>query len=55
MSIQRSKPQGKGHAILPSHYSHHGRTSIDPELMIRILLVGYCYGIRSERRLCVKT
>jgi hypothetical protein len=29
-----------------------GRPSIDPELMIRMLLVGYCYGIRSERRLC---
>jgi transposase len=29
-----------------------GRPSIDPELMIRILLVGYCYGIRSERRPC---
>jgi transposase len=25
---------------------------IDPELMIRMLIVGYCYGIRSERRLC---
>jgi transposase len=33
-------------------YSHTGRPSIDPELMIRMLLVGYCYGIRSERRLC---
>ena len=29
-----------------------GRPSIDPELMIRMLIVGYCYGIRSERRLC---
>ena len=29
-----------------------GRPSIDPELMIRMLLVGYCYGIRSKRRLC---
>ena len=29
-----------------------GRPSIDPELMIRMLLVGYCFGIRSERRLC---
>jgi transposase len=28
------------------------RPSIDPELMIRLLVVGYCYGIRSERRLC---
>jgi hypothetical protein len=28
-----------------------GRPSIDPELMIRMLLIGYVYGIRSERRL----
>jgi transposase len=33
-------------------YSEVGRPSIDPELMIRMLIVGYCYGIRSERRLC---
>ena len=33
-------------------YSHTGRPSIDPELLIRMLLVGYCFGIRSERRLC---
>jgi transposase len=33
-------------------YSDAGRPSIDPELMIRMLLLGYCYGIRSERRLC---
>lgn len=33
-------------------YSEIGRPSIDPELMIRMLLVGYCFGIRSERRLC---
>src|SRR4029077_13594570 len=37
---------------LSPHYSHTGRPSIDPELMIRMLLIGYCYGIRSERRLC---
>ena len=37
---------------LEPYYSHTGCPSIDPELMIRILLVGYCYGIRSERRLC---
>jgi transposase len=29
-----------------------GRPSIDPELLIRMLIVGYCFGIRSERRLC---
>ena len=33
-------------------YSETGRPSIDPELMIRMLIVGYCIGIRSERRLC---
>src|SRR5947209_17766216 len=37
---------------LAPFYSMIGRPSIDPELMIRILLVGYCFGIRSERRLC---
>lgn len=37
---------------LSGFYSTTGRPSIDPELMIRMLLVGYCYGIRSERRLC---
>jgi len=39
-------------AHLEPFYSHTGRPSIDPELMIRMLLVGYCYGIHSERRLC---
>lgn len=37
---------------LAPFYSHTGRPSIDPELMIRMLMVGYCFGIRSERRLC---
>jgi transposase len=37
---------------LAPHYSHTGRPSIAPELMIRMLIVGYCFGIRSERRLC---
>ena len=37
---------------LSPFYSHTGRPSVDPELMIRMLLVGYCYSIRSERRLC---
>jgi len=37
---------------LAPFYSDIGRPSIDPELMIRMLLVGYCFGIRSERRLC---
>jgi transposase len=37
---------------LKPFYSSIGRPSIDPELMIRMLIVGYCMGIRSERRLC---
>ena len=37
---------------LEPFYSAIGRPSVDPELMIRMLLVGYCCGIRSERRLC---
>jgi transposase len=37
---------------LAPFYSHTGRPSIDPELMVRMLIVGYCFGIRSERRLC---
>lgn len=37
---------------LEDYYSHTGRPSVDPELMIRMLIVGYCFGIRSERRLC---
>ena len=37
---------------LASHYSSMGRPSIDPELMIRMLVVGYVFAIRSERLLC---
>ncbi len=37
---------------LKAYYSHTGHPSVCPELMIRMLLVGYCYSIRSERRLC---
>jgi transposase len=33
-------------------YSHTGRPSIAPEILIRMLLIGYLYGITSERRLC---
>lgn len=39
-------------AQLTPFYSHTGRPSIDPELIFRMLVVGYCFGIRSERRLC---
>ena len=37
---------------LAPYYSHTGRPSVDPELMIRVPLIGYCCGIRSERQLC---
>jgi transposase len=37
---------------LTPFYSHTGRPSVDPVLMMRILVIGYCFGIRSERRLC---
>ncbi len=40
------------HQHLAEHYSQIGRPSIDPELIMRMLVIGYCYGIRSERRLC---
>ena len=40
---------------LAPHYSHTGRPSIDPELMIRMLLIGYCYGIRSDVRSTVRS
>src|SRR6476659_11099379 len=40
------------HQHLRPFYSDIGRPSVDPELMIRMLIVGYCYGIRHERRLC---
>src|SRR5436190_279335 len=39
-------------AELRPFYSTIGRPSIDPDLMLRMLIVGYCMGIRSERRLC---
>lgn len=39
-------------AELAPHYSHTGRPSIDPELMIKMLILGYVLAIRSERALC---
>jgi len=39
------------HKGLESFYSDIGRPSVDPQLMIRMLVVGHCYGIWSERRL----
>src|SRR6201995_1073046 len=40
------------HKELAAYYSHTGRPSIDPVLMIRMLIVGYVFAIRSERRVC---
>ena len=37
---------------LAPYYSHTGYPSIDPELMIRMMLLCYCFSIRSDRRLC---
>ena len=51
-SIDRHLDLSSIRTHLADFYSHTGRPSVDPELMIRMLLVGYCFGIRSERRLC---
>ena len=51
-SIDRFVDLSSIRAHLSNFYSHTGRPSIDPELLIRMLLVGYFFGIRSERRLC---
>jgi transposase len=51
-AIDRFVDLGDLRTHLAPFYSSTGRPSIDPELLIRILLVGYCFGIRSERRLC---
>ncbi len=51
-AIDRFVDLGDLRRELAPFYSHTGRPSIDPELMLRMLLVGYCFGIRSERRLC---
>jgi len=51
-SIDRFVELDEMRARLAPFYSTTGRPSIDRELLIRMLLVGYCYGIRSERRLC---
>ena len=50
--IDRCLDLGDLREHLTDYYSAIGRPSVDPELMIRMLVVGYCYGIRSERRLC---
>src|SRR5438874_243144 len=50
--IDRFLDLGSLRRELAPFYSSMGRPSIDPELLIRMLIVGYCFGIRSERRLC---
>jgi len=51
-SIDRFVDLSSIREYLRAFYSETGRPSIDPELMIRMLIVGYSVGIRSERRLC---
>jgi transposase len=50
--IDRFLDLGELRQHLVPFYSHTGRPSVDPELMIRMLIIGYSFGIRSERRLC---
>ena len=53
-AIERFVDLGDIRRRLASFYSTTGRPSVDPELLIRMLIIGYCYGIRSERRLCAE-
>ncbi|WP_338551221.1 IS1182 family transposase [Roseovarius phycicola] len=50
--IDRFLDMGDMREKLKPFYSHTGRPSIDPELIVRMLVIGYVMGIRSERRLC---
>lgn len=50
--VDRFLDLGELRQHLTPFYSHTGRPSIDPELIMRMLVIGYCMGIRSERRLC---
>jgi len=50
--IDRLLDLGSVRTALKRFYSSIGRPSVDPELMMRMLIVGYCMGLRSERRLC---
>lgn len=51
-SIDRFVDSSSIHAHLEDFYIRTGRPSVDPELLIRMLLVGYFFWIRSERLLC---
>ena len=47
------KPRTNQALKYPVFYNYHtGRPAVDPELMIRMLVLGYSFGIRSERRQC---
>ena len=50
--IDRCLDLGELRDHLAPFYSHTGRPSVDPELMARMMIVGYSFGIRSERGLC---
>ena len=50
--IDRFLDLSKIRSFLAPFYSSTGRPSVDPELRMRMLLIGYWLGIRSERRLC---
>ena len=45
---------GWGPTVLALYYSHTGRPSANPELMLCMLILGYLFAIRSERQLCRK-
>src|SRR5260370_14157311 len=52
--IDAMRELGWVHKEFAPYYSHTGRPSIDPVLMIRMLIVGYLFAIRSERRICAE-
>src|SRR6266481_2066710 len=52
--IDNALELGWVHKEFAPYYSHTGRPSIDPVLMIRMLIVGYVFAIRSERRICAE-
>ena len=52
-SVARAGPDSRtGPLVVAPYYSELGRPSIDPVLMIRMLIVGYVFAIRSERQIC---
>ena len=55
MNVFEMAPLADLHKELKPHYGDIGRPSVHPALMIRMLIVGYCRGIRSERRFCGQT